>query len=263
MKKACVSIAFLLLVGTAYSNDPSPETPFRPDMVRRPVLGIQIENVDGQIRVTSVREEWGAAISGIRKGDVILSINGHPVRERLDVIRLIDDISQEDKAAIVILREGKERKYKVGLINQDFRRDLDAVQRILFQEKTVNLAITIGTVTNTTVTDKLMLEQWLNGTRSYLLAHQEQLYLASFNNQKNFHLADRARLDQLLNEFNFSQTGYVSDQMRAQMGKMLGATHILNVESSRFGNVDYVQFRLIHVESGEVIVSFSSNQPLQ
>jgi membrane-associated protease RseP (regulator of RpoE activity) len=263
MKRKWPVLLLLLLFGSVYPDDASQKTPVQPGFVRRPMMGINNVNMNGQIQVIKVNEGFGAGEAGIRKGDIIKTINGRPVLERADVIRLVENMNEEDKAVVGIFRDGEEIEFEVRLQTGDIRQDLDAVIRLLLQEKTVNLVIAVGAVSNATITDKLMLEQWANGLRSILLARQEQVYLATFKAEVNFHLADRAKTDQLLSEFNFSQTGHVTDQMRVQMGKMLGATHILDVSCSRFANQDCVQFRLVGIESGEVISSSSIPAPIQ
>ena len=82
--------------------------------------------------------------------------------------------------------------------------------------------------------------------------------LSDFGEDEKFSVVDRSRLKQILEEFQFNQLGFVSDKLRAKIGEMTGATHILDISFSRFrGRIndqdDILNARLVEIESGKVL----------
>lgn len=73
----------------------------------RPVLGVMLEAVEGGTRVARLMEDTPAAKAGLRVGDVIVSIQGHPVRDRVDVVRELDAAGFGEKV-VVRYRRGEE-----------------------------------------------------------------------------------------------------------------------------------------------------------
>lgn len=119
-------IGLLLLLGTRAWSDSgthwSFDPPFFPHHGR---IGVQVEPMTPELRgffhapadrgvlVARVETDRPAARAGLRVGDVIVSAGGEPVREPLDLIRIVAAAPAGEAIEIGILREGKERELGV------------------------------------------------------------------------------------------------------------------------------------------------------
>ena len=104
--------------GSHWSIDP----PFFPHRGR---IGVQVEPMTPELRgyfhapadrgvlVARVEPDHPAARGGLRVGDVIVSADGEPVREPLDLIRIVAAAPAGEAIEIGILREAKERELNV------------------------------------------------------------------------------------------------------------------------------------------------------
>lgn len=100
-------------------------------IVQRGLLGVQISNVNNDIvnennlsvsrgaYVGEVGPNSAAKAAGIKKGDVITSIDGNTIRTSADVIGLIGRKRPGDKVRVTVNREGKELSYDVTLRNRE------------------------------------------------------------------------------------------------------------------------------------------------
>lgn len=68
---------------------------------------------NGGALVSSVIPESAASKAGIRAGDVIVSINGHSVRDADELMRQLDDASGE--MTVVVVRDKKEMSLKATI----------------------------------------------------------------------------------------------------------------------------------------------------
>ncbi|MDP4209974.1 MAG: Do family serine endopeptidase [Bacteroidota bacterium] len=99
--------------------------------VQRALLGVEIKDVDSELAkdegldkiegvyVGRVREDGAAAKAGIKKGDVILSVNGTKVNSPSELQEQVSKYRPNDKVEIVINRENKEKQISVTLRNID------------------------------------------------------------------------------------------------------------------------------------------------
>jgi serine protease Do len=89
--------------------------------VVRGMIGIQVQNVTVELAksfgmseskgalVAQVNPDTPAAKAGIHRGDIIIEFNGHPIHEMNELPRMVADTAPGSKAALKILREGKEK----------------------------------------------------------------------------------------------------------------------------------------------------------
>lgn len=95
--------------------------------LRRPRLGVGIRAITAveaelyhlpEVRgalVSSVEPGLPAAEAGIRLGDVIVSLNGNPIRDDTDFITKLADLRPGEQISLGIIREGREHTVRVTL----------------------------------------------------------------------------------------------------------------------------------------------------
>ena len=99
-------------------------------LVQRAYLGVTIREVDSKlvkekeldvmngVFVESVTESGGAKESGIRAGDVIVSIDSHAIRTNAELLEVIGQHNPGHIVDVVVNRDGTEQNYQVELRNQ-------------------------------------------------------------------------------------------------------------------------------------------------
>ena len=99
--------------------------------VQRAFIGVSIQEVDSKLArdegfkelrgvyIADVIENGSAQEAGIRKGDIIVSVDGLPVNSRSELLELIGQHRPGNKVDIVVTRDGKESAYKVKLRNKE------------------------------------------------------------------------------------------------------------------------------------------------
>ncbi|SMO43254.1 Do/DeqQ family serine protease [Saccharicrinis carchari] len=97
--------------------------------VQRGFIGVQIRGVDAALSkelnldkiegvyVDAVTANGGAAVAGVKKGDVILSINGVAVNTNSELIGQVSKHRPGDKVSLSIKRDGKVKQFTVVLRN--------------------------------------------------------------------------------------------------------------------------------------------------
>lgn len=81
----------------------------------RAMLGIVTDENDKGAEINSVTKESAAEKAGLKKGDIITSIDSKKVKDAEDVSEAIRSHKPGDKVAINILRDGKEQKLTAEL----------------------------------------------------------------------------------------------------------------------------------------------------
>jgi serine protease Do len=99
--------------------------------VQRAFIGVSIQEVDSKLAqeeglkelrgvyVAEVLDNGSAQESGMRKGDIIVSVGGLPVNSRSELLELIGQHHPGDKVNIVVSRDGKELVFNVNLRNKE------------------------------------------------------------------------------------------------------------------------------------------------
>jgi Do/DeqQ family serine protease len=99
-------------------------------LVQRAYLGVTIREVDSKLAkekdlslvngvfIESVSETGGANASGVREGDVIISVNDHPVKTNAELLEIIGQHNPGDVVNVAVNRDGSEKNFQVELRNQ-------------------------------------------------------------------------------------------------------------------------------------------------
>ncbi len=238
-------------------------TPLADGYVRRPQLGYNVKpREDGQVEIVGVTKGRSADKAGIRVGDMLVAISGHPIKARIDLADSLANTRIGDFATLTVLRDGAKLDLPVEVGFVDTAEPLLAIRRILYEEKKVGLAVIGGEIINVKLTEPVALEQWAKGVKSNLIAKWENRFLKYFVNEKGFSIVDRHAVEQVMKELNFGQSGMVTEQFRAKLGKTPGATRLMTVEFSRFGDSDTEKQRRIEIETGKALAR-STQRPTQ
>jgi photosystem II stability/assembly factor-like uncharacterized protein len=87
----------------------------RPGQQARPSLGIQIEEVEGGVRIVGVVENAPAAKVGLKPGDVILKIDGNPVENQRSIFRAFQGKKIGDSVKLTFRRDKETKEIDVKL----------------------------------------------------------------------------------------------------------------------------------------------------
>jgi len=229
-------------------------TPVKPGFTRYPFIGISPEMINGRVRIFDVVKNGPAGKAGLLRGDIVVSMGGRPVTKRVDLIEEANRRKIGEPVDIAVLRNGVPRTFTVTLAHYDIRQDFDAIRKALWSGNKVGMCILVGEVINSKIVSDRTLDQWKKATKSKLIADMEQAYLKSFAQAPNFIVIDRYKLEDVLKELEFSQTGMISEDMRNKLGRTLGATHLLVIEYSVIDMHTYT-YRIIEVQTGRVLAS--------
>ncbi len=72
------------------------------------------DNTSGAL-VTQLEDRSAAAEAGVQSGDVIIELNGTPVKDRRNLQLMVGRLSPSDKVSLKVLRDGKEKTFTVTL----------------------------------------------------------------------------------------------------------------------------------------------------
>ena len=83
----------------------------------RPMLGVRMNDSNGQVTVDKVFPNSPAKRAGIEDGDVILKIDGIAAEQMSDVVDQVSSSSAGDILEVQIMRDDKEQSFKVKLVS--------------------------------------------------------------------------------------------------------------------------------------------------
>lgn len=99
--------------------------------VQRAMLGISMQDISDALKtekelptldgvyIAEVVKGGAAEKAGVKAGDVLISIEGEPVKKGSSVQEKINRYRPGDKVSLVVLRNGKEHKFEATLIGQE------------------------------------------------------------------------------------------------------------------------------------------------
>ena len=220
---------------------------------------------DNKLIVKSVIPGGPSDKAGVNAGDIILSVDGIKITKD-EFLPLMTRKQKGEHVVLVVERNNKIINFDIEPREFSDPTDFDKIRHLLGDKKKVVLAIIIGQITNAMPnSDTKALEVWESGTRNNLQNELENYWLKAKKNAtdkaiaNNFSIVDRSRVDGILNQYLLSELDFVSDKIRAKIGYITGATHLLLIEFGRspYQNsgayTDILNKRLIDVTTGEVL----------
>jgi hypothetical protein len=254
MRKISIIILVIILFAGCADLQSKPESENNFVAVAR--LGISSENINNALVVKSTIKGFSAELAGIKRGDIIISADEKIITSENALISLMNNKQPGDHVLLVINRNGKQVKFDIELKPIKGPRTVLKIRNLVLENKKVAMAIIVSDVKNSFPN---VPNDWADSIRIQWQSIYENLLITGFETKENFSIVDRSRLKQILDEFQFNQSGFVSDKLRTKIGEMTGATHILDISFSRFrssdgkGKDDIINARLIEIESGKVL----------
>lgn len=258
-----------------------------PNEVEAPCLGVNFKPDIGEaLEVTDFKfchaKNQSASIrpkvpspaqkAGMRKGDVITAINEVPVKTYTELGQAYEQHQAGDIIQVSAKRKNRETdlEFQLGFFyvlrsSYEMSPIYSTIYDILSKRSKVRLAIYVDEVTNIVLSDprfynQYQFEQWVVATRSHRYSLLERAMFDGYGDVKNFFLVDRQSLKQLIDEHKLSMSGMVSRETRIKLGAMLGITHMIIVDYSRYPYKprmmrDVERFRLIEIDTGRILQS--------
>ena len=242
------------LVSEAYSRQPQ-------SFIEKAYVGVWvIKNSKNEFEIAFIAKNSPAALVDVRVGDIIESIDNLTFRDRAELLRFYDRKEPGDEVNAVIKRNGILINKKVRFGLHHFTNDLYALMKLVATEEPVRLAVVVGDISNVYLQDKTIMEPWSRGMKSILISGWENTNLQFFKHELFFSVIDRHKIDSVLNELKFQQSGLSKSETQVKLGEMLGATHLLIIDFSRFyisaaEASDFESHKLIEVKSGKVLAN--------
>jgi len=76
--------------------------------MKRPYLGIGLEETDGALVISRIGEDSPAAEAGLEPGDVLRTFDGHVLESRSELRELLLDYGPGDAVEVAVERDGEE-----------------------------------------------------------------------------------------------------------------------------------------------------------
>jgi membrane-associated protease RseP (regulator of RpoE activity) len=220
-------------------------------------VGINGISTDKGFLIEKVSPKLPAASAGIKEGDLLLTVDNVKITSRKNFRHLIEkSVSSEREVEISLLRSGQpitiRLKPAIGELFPTINKIID-----LAEDTKVIIAIVAGDVSNNLrLSPGFDKEDWKQSIRREMTSDLERTLLSISANNENLKLVDRSVISKIMDEFKFNESGFVSEDMRAKLGKMYGVTHIIICEFSRYpdqnGYVDLTHRKLINIQTGAV-----------
>ena len=218
-------------------------------------LGVNTVDINNELVVKALQKDFPAERAGVKRGDIIISVDGKIITTKKAFYSLMDNKQRGDHVLLLINRKGQQIKFDIETRMIKVRPTEIKIHKLLDENKKVTIAVVVSEVKNSS---QNVPKDWADSIRNNLQSDHESFLLSDFGEDEKFSVVDRSRLKQILEEFQFNQLGFVSDKLRAKIGEMTGATHILDISFSRFrGRIndqdDILNARLVEIESGKVL----------
>lgn len=219
------------------------------------------------LTVASVTKASPAKKAKIKLGDKLLSINGIVMESINDLYDFFLLHNPGENISIKFAR-GKKEITKNIILAKYYDIHLLKIYEILMSGQNVNLLVMTGGHSNVLIDmyyggNPDMKKSWQKMVSAKMIQREEEDALQGFSAIDSFSVVERSLVNNIIEEIQFSDTGYISNDTRLQIGQLTGATHILFISVNRTpyqsnrGHIDSVFRKLISIENGTVLSSVS------
>lgn len=221
-----------------------------------------IWNRENKYEVVFVSKDSPADIAGIIPGDIVLSLDEIPIRNRYQAFEIYDKKYPGEVMSVKLKRKNRILTKEVKLESHYFLYPYYVLMELINKDIPIRLAFFVQDIKSEKMNDQDM-KKWKSSITSYLVGSLESIFIKNYRGQNNFAIVDRAQTEVVLQELAFQKSGLVPSNLQSKLA-MLGATHlfIVNVSLLESTNTGYSMMRLIEVESGKVIATASLEQRL-
>lgn len=251
-KISVVLLSIILLSGCAVLGSLRPRETNTLEVAR---LGITTDIMNNELVVKDFSKKSAARLAGVKKGDVFVSIDGNTITTQKTLLSILENKEKGEHVLLIMNRNGKHVSFDIEPIMIEILPTSNKINHLLMDNHKVSVAIIVTEVKNSF---RNVPNDWVDSMRTQLqTTYESGLLKGGYGNTALFSIVDRTRLRQILNEFQFSQSSFVSDKVRVKIGEMTGATHIIDISFARFqsglGKDDVMTARLIDIETGNVL----------
>jgi len=214
-------------------------------------LGARIQLAPNGIRLLSVIKGGPADLSGMKAGDIIQELNGRDLSGLIsagDFIALLQSADFGSVADMKINRGGLVADWAVVI---GIPENLDAIVESHpgLRAQRENMAKEIpGNKLRIAVID---LDAY-GVPETEVLVLSDRLRFELFKSNR-YTVLERNKMQEIIEELGFQQTGYTSDAQLIEIGKMLAVQHIIGGSIGKVGSYYTATIRKIDVETGEIV----------
>lgn len=231
----------------------------KPGYLRRAVVGVGVRFPnEPQLQVVDFTDGLTAEQSGIQKDDIIRAVDGKHINNLRQLFRILEAKLPGDSVLVTVERNGQTLDCDIILAYQDVPALWHSLISVVLDEiekGAIRVAVIPGEFTNLRIKEGSELDQYKRSAKTATLSEFEEILLKYFGKDDRFFLVDRNRVEEILNEFEFGQSGFISEDLRARLGKMLGVTHLLIPSHVTWANGATLYVKLIDIETGRVLLS--------
>ena len=98
-------------------------------------LGIMVDTINNELVVTSLKDGDPAELAGVKRGDIIISIDGKIITSLKAYLSLMDNKQKYDYVLLVINRNGKQIKLDIEPKMTNQAQTKLKIQNLLFENK--------------------------------------------------------------------------------------------------------------------------------
>jgi membrane-associated protease RseP (regulator of RpoE activity) len=216
---------------------------------------------EGALTVEKFSAGSAAQAAGMLPGDRIDTVNGSKISEA-ELLKMMHHSTGGD-IQFKINRSGavmdmQVTPVKAGSVSPSQRK---MYEMVMLDKRKVRLAVVVADVKNYQQ-GKFDRKSWEDTARAKHQSAIEYGFSGLFGNTEGFSLVDRAQLDTVLEERKVYASGSVSPEVRVEIGKVTGATHVFIASLGRYSNdlfnkscMEEYNNGLVEVESGKVLAN--------
>jgi len=220
--------------------------------------GFDVREVKDGLFIENLDSDSSAKAVGMRKGDLIVSINGKTASNK-EFLQLMH-LNRGEDILFKIDRYGEIADYVVTpkLYFNSPPSAYKIYELSVIDEQRVNLAVIVSEVRDNTNKRNYA---WEESTRHEVQGDIENSMLNNLDRQDRLSFVNRARLDEIIDEYRLNMAGLTANDIREKIGKMTDATHLLLTTFARNPKIikgresceDTVTGQLIDIKSGQVL----------